>query len=512
MAREDGCRVALMGLDVGTSATKGLVMSDEGVQFALARRGYSATFPGDGMAEIAPTTVWAAVKDVMKELAVRTRDHGDVIRGIALSVSGNEATPVDAAGHPLYPTIMGTDSRSDGIARWWEHNGGRQQVYDITGIPVHAMHPLVRLMWLRDKEPEVYGRVDKMLCWGELFAGWLGAEAATDFSIASCTMAFDLRRRSWSKQMLETAGIAPTVFPRAVPSGTPLGQVSRTLAEELGLGVQPVVVAGGFDQPMAALGAGQTRPGDAGVGTGSWEALVLVADEPQLTKEMLEAGYPFGCYVADDLCYTAANNPGGGSILRWFRDNLGETETRRAARTGREAFDLIVSQATSSPTSLIFLPHFEGSYNPWMNPRARGNLFGLTLSTTKGDIIKAILEGITYELRENLRRMEAAGLSIGELTATGGGAKSDTWLQLKSDMTGRIVKTVNIEETGCFAAACTAGVGVGTYSSVTEPIRNLVTVRRTFEPRPAHHGFYEDAANRYRTLCETLAPMTRAGS
>lgn len=499
--------MALMGLDVGTSATKGLVMNDDGVQLALARRSYSVTFPAEGMAEIDAAIVWAAVKDVMMELTIGTRIRGDAVRAVALSVSGNEATPVDAAGRPLYRTIMGTDSRSEGVARWWERTVGRQPVYEITGIPVHPMHPLVRLMWLRDQEPEVYDRVDKMLCWEELFAGWMGAEAATDFSIASCTMAFDVSRRSWSPRMLEIAGIRPGMFPRAVPSGTPLGQVSKTLAAELGLIGRPVVVAGGFDQPMAALGAGQTRPGDAGVGTGSWEALVVVADEPKLTPQMLAAGYPFGCYVADDLCYTAANNPGGGSVLQWFRDNLGETEVRQAARTGQDAFDVIVGQATASPTNLIFLPHFEGSYNPWMNPRSRGNLFGLTLSTTKGDVIKAILEGTTYELRENLHRLEAAGLGIGELTATGGGAKSDTWLQLKSDMTGKVVKTVNVEETGCFAAACMAGVGLGTYSSVTEPIRNLITTRRAFEPRPAHYAFYKEGAHRYRLLYETLAPL-----
>lgn len=499
--------MALLGVDVGTSAAKGLVMTDEGARLALTRRSYSVTFPAEGMAEMDPATVWAAVKDVMTELAAATRDRGDVIRAISLSVSGNEATPVDAAGRPLYPTIMGTDSRSAGIAAWWERNAGRQPVYELTGIPVHPMHPLVRLMWLRDAEPEVYGRVDKMLCWEELFATWMGAEAATDFSIASCTMAFDIHRRNWSPRMLEIAGIQPGVFPRAVPSGTPLGQMSRTLAGELGFAVQPVVVAGGFDQPMAALGAGQTRPGDAGVGTGTWEALVLVADKPRLTPQTLAAGYPFGCYVADDLYYTAANNPGGGSVLQWFRDNLGETQVLQAARTGADAFDLIVGQATAAPTSLVFLPHLEGSYNPWMNPWSRGGLFGLTLSTTKGDIIKAVLEGVTYELRENLHRLEAAGLGIGELTATGGGAKSGTWLQLKADMTGKIVKTVNIGETGCFAAACTAGVGIGTYSSVAEPIRSLVTTRRAFEPRPAHHDFYAEGANRYRMLCETLGPL-----
>jgi xylulokinase len=284
--------------------------------------------------------------------------------------------------------------------------------------------------------------------------------------------------------------------------------MSPAVARELGFAGQPVIVAGGFDQPMAALGAGQMAPGDAVVTTGTWEALLVVTQQPQLTAEMLTAGYPFGCYVAGDLYYTAANNPGGGSVLQWLRDTLCTAEASLAERTGRDAFDLIVSQATGSPTGLLLLPHLAGSCNPWMNPWSKGALFGLTLSTTKADFIKAVLEGITYELRENVLRLEAAGLPVGALVATGGGARSDAWLQLKSDMTGKAIKTVNIAEPGCFAAACTAGAGVGVFSGAAEPIGGLVRSRRVFEPRPAHHDFYEAAAPRYRALYHQLAPLS----
>ncbi len=496
-----------MGVDVGTSATKGLVISDDGASLALARRSYSVAFPAAGLAEIDPRTVWAAVRDVMQELAARTRDQGDAVRAIALCVSGNESTPVDRSGHPLYPTVMGTDSRSADVAAWWERTVGRWGVYSVTGIPVHPMHPLVRLMWLRDHEPAVFRRVDKMLCWEELFGYWMGAGPVTDLSIASCTMAFDIRDRRWSADLLAVAGIDPAVFPRAVSSGTPVGSMSAVLAGELGFAVPPVIVAGGFDQPMAALGAGQLAPGDAGVGTGSWEALLVVCPQPRLVPELLDAGYPFGCYVAGDLYYTAANNPGAGSVLQWFRDALGGQEVALATRTGQDAFDLLVAQATSSPTSLLVLPHFEGSYNPWMNPRSRGVFAGLSLRTTKADLIKAVLEGITYELRENVRRLEAAGVEIGELVATGGGARSDTWLQLKADMTGKVIKTVNVEEAGCFAAACMAGVGTGVYPDVAAPVRELVRPRKVFLPRPDHQEFYEAMAPKYRRLYEALAAL-----
>jgi xylulokinase len=500
--------VALLGVDVGTSGAKGLVISDAGMEIGLARSNYSVQYPAEGRVEIDPRTVWAAVKDVMSALAVKARDHGDVVRALALSVSGNEATPVDAAAEPLYPTVMGTDSRSADVATWWERNVGRRRTYEVTGIPVHPMHPLVRLIWLRENEPGIYRRIDKMLCWEELFASWMGADPVTDFSIASCTMAFDIPRRCWSAEMLDCAGVEPDVFPSAVQPGTAVGQMSSALARELGFAHRPVIVAGGFDQPMAALGAGQTAPGDAGVSTGTWEALLVVTQEPQLTAEMLAAGYPFGCYVAGDLYYTAANNPGGGSVLQWLRDTLCAADVSLAEQSGRDAFDLIVGQANPSPTTLLLLPHLAGSYNPWMNPWSKGALFGLTLGTTKADIIKAVLEGVTYELRENVNRIEAAGLTVTDLVATGGGARSETWLQLKSDMTGKVIRTVNVAEPGCFAAACTAGAGIGTFSSVAEPVAAVVRTQRVFEPRPAHHDFYAAAAHRYRALYAQLAPLS----
>ncbi len=499
--------MALIGIDVGTSATKGLVISDDGTELGGARGSYSVQFPGDGRAELDSRLVWDTVRTVLASLASSAREHGDEVRALAFSVSGNEATPVDADGNPLYPTIMGTDTRSADVVEWWEKEVGRLAIYQATGIPVHPMHPLVRLMWLREHEPDVFRRTGKMLCWQELMGLWLGAPPVADLSVASCTMAFDIRQRQWSQDMLSAAGIAADLFPAAVPAGTAVGDMYAGIAPALGFRKPPVIVAGGFDQPTAAFGAGQIAAGDAGVGTGTWEALLVVSRDAPLSQPMLDAGYSFSRYVVGDLYYTAGNNPGGGSVLQWYHDIFGESEIRAAKSSGVSAFDLIVGQATKSPTNLLVLPHFEGSYNPWMDPWSRGAVFGLSLGTTKGDVIKGFLEGITYELRENVRRMEAAGLELGELVATGGGARSDTWLQLKADMCGKVVKTVNISETGCFGAACLAGAGVGVYSDVTEPIRQLVRTDKVFEPRPDHQRCYEEAAHRYRSLYEALRPL-----
>lgn len=271
-----------------------------------------------------------------------------------------------------------------------------------------------------------------------------------------------------------------------------------------------MLVTGGFDQAMAALGSGLLSPGEACVGTGTWEALTIVTDTPVLSSAMLEAGYPFGCYVAPDLYFCLASNAGGGSLLRWYRDAFGREELELSRATGGDVFDLIVQQATAHPTGLLVLPHFEGSYNPWMDPHSSGAIVGLSLNTTRGDLVKALLEGITFELRENIERIETAGLPVRELRATGGGAKSPAWLQLKADITGKPIVTVNIKESGCFAAASLAGVGIGVFSTLEEPIRNLVRPTAVYEPASAAKAAYDEIFASYHALYAALKPINHA--
>lgn len=486
-----------------------MAISEDGHEIASARREYSLSFPAQGRVELDSNLVWQAVQEVIQALAMKARQKHDSIRALCLSVSGDEGLPVDASGVALYPCIMAMDSRSTGIAEWWEQEFGRERVYGVTGLPVHAMHPLVRLMWLRTHEPRVFAQTARMLCWEEFVALRLGIEPVTDFSVASRTMAFDILKQEWSVDLLTAAGIPRSLFPEACSSGRAVGTLPASLTSELGLEGRVTFVTGGFDQPMASLGSGQLRPGDAGVGTGTWEALTILTDKPVLTQSMLEAGYPFGCYMVNDLYFCLANNAGGGSLLRWFRDTLGREEVEQSHSTGVDVFDLIVQQATAQPTRLLVLPHFEGSYNPWMDPHSTGAIVGLSLKIPRGDLVKAILEGITFELRENIERVEGAGLTVRELRATGGGAKSATWLQLKADITGKPVITVNVQEAGCFAPACLAGVGIGAFASIEEPIKNLVRPTAVYEPRPSVKEEYDEIFASYHELYSVLKPINR---
>ena len=260
-------------------------------------------------------------------------------------------------------------------------------------------------------------------------------------------------------------------------------------------------------RPWPLWEPGLIRPGDAVVGTGTWEALTILTAAPASGARLRTAGYASGCYVAGDLYYCLASNPGGGSVLRWFRDAFGQPELELASRDGLDAFDLIMRQVPDDPTGMLVLPHFEGSYTPWMDPASVGAILGLRLSTTRGQVVKALLEGITFELMENIIRLEEAGVAVGDLRATGGGSRSPVWLQLKADITGRPVSRVAVSEAGCLAAAILAGVGTGAFSSIHETLAHLIRVTETYYPRPHVHEAYQEPFAMYRKLYAALRPL-----
>lgn len=502
--------IALLGIDVGTSSCKAIALAGDGRELGRGKVEYQQSYLDCGWVELDPASVWAAVTSLIGEVTGKARTNGGAVGAISLSVSGDEASPVGADGAHLRPCIMAMDNRTADLAESFSRQVGRRRIYDITGLPVHAMHPLLRLMWIREHEPDVFARTTKMLCWSELITSLLGAAPVSDYSVASRTMAFDIRRQEWSGELLAAAGIDPSLMPGLAQSGTVIGEVPRRIGADLGVAPGAKIVAGGFDQAMAALGSGVIDSGDAGVGTGSWEALITVTGEPAQTDKMLDAGYPFGCYVLPGRFFCLASNSGGGSLLRWYKDTFGADDVRRARRSHADPFDVILEGLPEEPTGMIALPHFQGSYSPWMDPSATGAIVGLRLATTREDFVKAILEGTAFELRANIERLEHAGISVTSLRATGGGARSHHWLQLKADVTGKPVSAINVDETGCFAAACLAGAGIGLFASADEPVRAWVQPVRTFEPDPARSEVYDSIFADYLGLYQAVSPISHS--
>jgi xylulokinase len=497
--------MSVIGIDVGTSSCKGLLLDDTAAVRGEARAAYEMLHDREGRSEVDSRQVCDGVWRVIRELASLANRAGDPVSAIAFAVSGNEATAIGEDGAALTPTVGSMDPRGGQALESWVELVDPAECYRVTGIPPHVMHPLMRLRWLRESEPAVFSRLHRFLCWGDLLALRLGAAPGIDYSMASCTMAFDIREHRWSDRLLEAAGIDAAVFGSPVRTGDVVGVVSSEVADELGLPPGVSVVAGGFDQPMAALGAGCFAPGSSAMSAGTWESLLVVTGEPNVSDALLGPGYVSGCYVVDDTYYTVANNPGGSSVMNWLVGIVGADEVRRAAQGGGAAIDLMIKQATPSPTGIIVTPHHAGAYNPWMQPRARGAVHGLTLSTSRFDVIKAFLEGVTFELLTNLRLMEAGGQQIEDIIVTGGGARSDLWMQLRADMLGRPLTRSQIDEPGCLAAAAVAGAAIGLFANEREPIQAHLGNPTIFDPDLSVSDRYAELHSEYLAVCRQTA-------
>ena len=457
----------------------------------MARAGYALSTPAPGRVELDPEVLWQALTEVVTRLARRARRRGLRIAAMASSVSGDEAVMLDGEGTPIGPAIMALDTRAADAAQRWAHAAGAERIYRITGLPVHPAHPLIHLLWLRQNEAQRYARIARVLCWEEYLAVRLGLPAVSDPSVAARTMAWDVGAGSWSSDLLDRAVVPLRLFPEVRPSGTVIEEIPAPAADALSLPASVSLVTGGLDQAMATLGAGVTDPDQAMIGTGSWEALtVLTATSPANTAPLRETGIALGPFVLPGRLAAMATQAGGGSLVSWLRDLLAP---------GRSIGSLL-RLAPDRPTQLLVMPHVEGSYSPWMDPASRAAIAGLSLETTRGGLVRGVLEGISFELRLNLERIEAAGIAVSELRCTGGGARSRPWVQLKADILDRPMTLVDAVENGAFGAAILAGAGIGLFPSAEAAARDLVRPLVTIEPRPSVAARYAEIFGRYREL------------
>ncbi len=454
--------------------------------------------PAPGRVELDPEDVWVAASAVIASLGRRARRRGLRVAALAAAVSGDEAVMLDADERPVGPAIMALDTRSAETARHWAATAGDERIYGITGLPVHPAHPLVRLLWLREHEPARFAQIARLLCWEEYIALRLGVPPVSDPSVAARTMAWDIGAGHWSDELLALAELPVGLFPDVRPSGEPVGEIPHAAARALSLPARVALVAGGLDQAVATLGAGVTEPGQAMVGTGSWEALTVLTAGPLRDTTMLRtSGIAVGPFVVPGRLAALATQVGGGSLIAWLRDLLAP-----GVPTGR-----FLRLAPDRVTDLLVLPHVEGSYSPWMDPASRTAIAGLSLETTRGRVVRAALEGITFELRLNVERLEAAGIGVAELRCTGGGARSRAWVQLKADVLGRPMVLVEVSENGAFGAACLAGQAIGLFPAAGEAARRFVRPVRSVEPRPTTVAGYEERFAHYRELYPALRAL-----
>jgi xylulokinase len=496
----------LIGLDVGTTGCKAVVFDLDGIALASASREYPVDLPHPNWAEQDIEAVWGlAVESMGEAIAVaRVRD----VAAIGLSVHGEAITPVDAAGRPLRPTILGMDTRTDTQNEWLRERFGAQALFQKTGMTVHTVNTLPKLLWIREHEPDVWAAADKFLLVEDFLIERMTGRAFISACLASRSQLYDLQAGEWSREILDALELSPERLAEVVPSGTQVGRLSAELTDRLGLASAPGVVTGGHDQACGALGVGLTEPGLAMVSTGTAEVVEVALGSPIVSEPLYEGNVSVYRATVPGLFLAMTLNHSGGLALRWFRDGFCEPQSARASETDQDAYDLIFADASADPTGLLVLPHFAGAGTPTFDTASKGAILGLTFSTSRTDMAKAILEGLTYELRINLDLLRDGGVAIDVLRAIGGGARSELWLQLKADITGIPVVTPRITEAAAFGAALLAGTGAGLFASAEAGAEQFLELTDRYEPDPDRHDAYTRQYELYREVYPAVAPIS----
>jgi len=500
--------MSFLGVDIGQTGCKVIAFDADGRPLATAYREYPIISTRPGWAELDSRGVIEHCKDAIAQVssAVQSRDP---VAAIAVCSQGEAFTVVGPGDEFLCNAMITSDTRAyKQVARLSERPGA-QTLYEITGHSPHTMFSLFKLAWLRDNRPEILDRAARVLCFEDLMGYVLTGEAVIDYSLAGRTMMFDVRRCDWAEEIFDLIGLDPAVMSRPVPSGRIVGAVRPGLAEQLHLSNHTLVVTGGHDQPCGALGAGVIGSGAAMYAMGTSECISPAFDQLLLNDTLRDANLATYHHVVPGLYFTVAFNVTGGSLFRWFRDQFGQEEVRRAREQGADTYDLLVQQIPDAPTSILVLPHFAATGTPHFDLSPVGAILGLKLTTQRGEFIKALLEGITYEMKLNVEILAHAGVEIDELRAIGGGAKSAAWMQIKADIMDKPIVSMAVSEAAGLGAAMLAAVASGALNSIEEAVAAWVHPQRVFEPTRANVALYRERYTTYRKLYDTLKPLGR---
>ena len=499
----------MIGIDIGTSGVKTLVVTETGKIVAQATAEYPLYHPKAGWAEQNPEDWWEATLATLKQVGEALGSDAARVKAIGLSGQMHGSVFLDKSGNVLRPAILWCDVRTADQCRYITEKVGREQLIRHTSNPALEGFTAPKIVWLQQNEAQAYAQVAKVLLPKDYVRYRLTGEIFTEMSDAAGTLLLDVTHRRWSEAVLKTLDISPEILPECRESIDACGTLTREVAEHAGLPAGIPVAGGGADNACGATGAGIVKPGRVLSSIGSSGVILVHTDQPQTDPQ--GKVHTFN-HAIPNKWYVMGVIMAAGLSLKWFRDNLGHLEKQMESLTGTDAYDLMSQQATPTPPGaegLIFLPYLNGERTPHADAYARGVFFGLTPRHTRGHLIRAVMEGVVYALRDSVEIIRGMGIPIEQVRAIGGGAKSPLWRQMQADIMQLEVATLNIDEGPAFGAALLAGVAAGVYDTVEEAAENTVRIVHTTEPNRALVGLYDDYYGLFRSLYPALKDRFR---
>jgi xylulokinase len=496
-----------LGIDVGTGGTRAVVIDERGVVVSSAAKEHKPfASPQIGWAEQDPRDWWqacgGAVTSALKEAGLR----GSQVACVGFSGQMHGAVLLDAQGQVVRPALIWCDVRTEKQAQELTSQIGAERLRQLTSNPALPNFTLTKCLWVRENEPENWERVRSLMLPKDYVRFRLTGERATDLADASGTLLLDVAHRRWSEEMLDYAQMDRSLLPSLYESPEICGKVSAEGASATGLARGTPVVAGAGDQAAGAIGIGVVSPGavSATIGTSGvvLAATNLPALDPQGRVHTFCHGLP-NCWLVMGVTQAA------GLSLRWFRDQF-------ATSNGQvESYEDLTAQAAKIPAGsdgLLWAPYLMGERTPYLDAAARGMLVGLTASHTRAHVVRAIMEGVAFSLRDTFTIFEQIGVPVRNVRLGGGGARSPLWRQIQADVYGHAVETLAAEEGAAYGAAILAGVGAKSWATVGDACAAVVQVAQTTAPDVQNSLLMNRAYSSYRRLYPSMKAILKEGN
>ncbi len=510
---------ALLGIDLGTTGVKAaLFAADDGHVLADAFFDYPLYHPHPGWAEQNPAEWWQATVSAIHACLNAAKQHGvqaDDVRGLGLSGQMHGVVLLDERQTVLRPCIIWADQRSEAQCRWITERVGEEKLIEYVSNPALTGFSAPKLLWIRDNEPEIFASARTMLLPKDYIRYRLTGVMAMEISDAAGTCLLDVKHGVWSQEVIQALDLDPALLPPIVPADAVSGTITQEVAAQTGLAVDTPVAGGGADNACGAVGNGVVSPGLALLSVGTSGIVLAYSDEPKVdTSGPVPRVHTFN-HAVPHAWYLMGVTQGAGLSLRWVRDNIGLPERALERWTGMDAYDFLAREAGNAPPGsdgLIFLPYLQGERTPHLDANARGGWIGLTASHDRRHLVRSVLEGVAFSLKDCFTIISEQGLRIDQLRATGGGAKSPLWRQILADVLGTELVLTNATEGPALGAALIAGVASGVYPSFKDACERVVHVTQHTVPQSETAGVYARAYETYRALYPALKPIISRAS
>ena len=497
----------IAGLDIGTTGCKCTVFDEQGKYLGKAYRDYPVRRAVGGH-EVDVSVIMEGVYSVLGEMA---RAYPD-IAGIGVTSFGETFVMTDEVGKPLHTAMLYTDPRGKEECEELIQQFGAENIATMTGLRPHQMYSISKLMWMKKNRPEIYEKAAYIFLMEDFVVYHLTGKRQIDYSLATRTMAFDIQKLMWCEEIFEAAGIDIDKMSSVVPTGTDAGTITADTASRTGLAQSTHIISVSHDQISAAVGVGAFESAVAVDGAGTVECITTIYDHIPDTKKMYDGFFAIVPYIVPGKYVAYAFSYTGGALLQWCVDTVAKKEKQLAKEEGISVNEYLEQAYTEQrgkdvPTDLLVLPHFAGAATPYMDNGSKGAVLGLTMDTTVSDIYRGCMEGVAYEMLLNIRKLEEAGCSFEKMYATGGGARSGEWMQMKADMLNVPITALKTVDAGTVGSAMLTGIATGAFTDLQDASAHMVEKTKEYLPREEMHEKYLEIFSRYEKVYQAVRPL-----